>query len=82
MQIEIICTGDEILSGKIINSNFSYMSRKLEEVGLSVVWGTTVGDDRKELLDAFILASIFGNPGKFDPHTIIFTFRFFIKSKY
>ena len=57
MQIEIICTGDEILSGKIINSNFSYMSRKLEEVGLSVVWGTTVGDDRKELLDAFILAS-------------------------
>ena len=42
MQIEIICTGDEILSGKIINSNFSYMSRKLEEVGLSVVWGTTV----------------------------------------
>ena len=57
MQIEIIRTGDEILSGKIINSNFSYMSRKLEEVGLSVVWGTTVGDDRKELLDAFILAS-------------------------
>lgn len=57
MQIEIICTGDEILSGKIINSNFSYMSRKLEEVGLSVVWGTTVGDDRKELLDAFVLAS-------------------------
>jgi len=57
MQVEIICTGDEILSGKIINSNFSYMSRKLEEVGLSVVWGTTVGDDRKELLDAFILAS-------------------------
>jgi nicotinamide-nucleotide amidase len=37
MQVEIICTGDEILSGKIINSNFSYMSRKLEEVGLSVV---------------------------------------------
>jgi nicotinamide-nucleotide amidase len=57
MQVEIICTGDEILSGKIINSNFSYMSRKLEEVGLSVVWGTTVGDDRKELLDAFVLAS-------------------------
>jgi nicotinamide-nucleotide amidase len=53
MQIEIICTGDEVLTGKIINSNFSYMSTKLEDVGLSVRWGTTVGDDRETLLHAF-----------------------------
>ncbi len=56
MHIEIICTGDEVLTGKIVNSNFSYISQKLEDVGLSVRWGTTVGDDRDSLLAAFRLA--------------------------
>ena len=57
MRIEIICTGDEVLTGKIVNTNFSYMAQKLEDVGLAVVWGTTVGDDRDALLDAFKLAA-------------------------
>jgi nicotinamide-nucleotide amidase len=56
MRIEVICTGDEVLTGKIINTNFSYMSQKLEDVGLSVQWETTVGDDRESLLLAFKLA--------------------------
>jgi nicotinamide-nucleotide amidase len=56
MRIEIICTGDEVLTGKIVNSNFSYMSQQLEDVGLSVRWGTTVGDDRESLRRAFQLA--------------------------
>lgn len=57
MRIEILCTGDEVLTGKIVNSNFSYMAQKLEDVGLTVYWGTTVGDDREALLAAFRLAS-------------------------
>src|SRR6266496_4711773 len=57
MLIEIICTGDEVLTGKIVNTNFSYITQKLEDVGLSVIWGTTVGDDRDTLLEAFKLAS-------------------------
>jgi len=57
MRIEIICTGDEVLTGKIVNTNFSYMSQKLEDAGLSVQWGTTVGDDRDSLLRAFVQAS-------------------------
>jgi nicotinamide-nucleotide amidase len=57
MRIEIICTGDEVLTGKITNTNFSYMAQKLEDVGLSVYWGTTVGDDREALLSAFQLAA-------------------------
>jgi nicotinamide-nucleotide amidase len=57
MRLEIICTGDEVLTGKIVNTNFSYMSQKLEDVGLSVQWETTVGDDRESLLRAFQLAS-------------------------
>src|SRR5712692_7310105 len=56
MRIEVICTGDEVLTGKIVNTNFSYMSQKLEDVGLSVRWETTVGDDRESLLRAFQLA--------------------------
>jgi nicotinamide-nucleotide amidase len=57
MRIEIICTGDEVLTGKITNTNFSYMAQKLEDVGLSVHWGTTVGDDRDSLFAAFQLAA-------------------------
>src|SRR5712672_915925 len=57
MRIEIICTGDEVLTGKIVNTNFSYMAQKLEDFGLSVSWGTTVGDDREELLAAFRMAA-------------------------
>jgi nicotinamide-nucleotide amidase len=56
MRIEVICTGDEVLTGKIVNTNFSYISQKLEDVGLAVRWETTVGDDRESLLLAFKLA--------------------------
>src|SRR5437867_12226921 len=56
MHIEVICTGDEVLTGKIVNTNFSYISQKLEDVGLAVQWETTVGDDRENLLRAFQLA--------------------------
>ena len=56
MRVEVICTGDEVLTGKIVNTNFSYVSQKLEDVGLSVAWETTVGDDRESLLEAFRLA--------------------------
>ena len=56
MRIEVICTGDEVLSGKTVNSNFSTISQKLEDAGLAVVWETTVGDDRDSLLLAFQLA--------------------------
>lgn len=57
MRIEVICTGDEVLTGKIVNTNFSFITQKLEDFGLSVNWETTVGDDRDDLLLAFQLAS-------------------------
>ncbi|WP_395709001.1 CinA family nicotinamide mononucleotide deamidase-related protein [Reyranella sp.] len=53
MRVEILCTGDEILTGKTINTNYSHMARRLGDVGLTVHWGTTVGDDRASLLKAF-----------------------------
>ncbi|QQS13876.1 MAG: CinA family nicotinamide mononucleotide deamidase-related protein [Rhodospirillales bacterium] len=53
MRIEILCTGDEILSGKTINTNYGHIARRLIEEGLDPVWGTTVGDDRATLMAAF-----------------------------
>jgi nicotinamide-nucleotide amidase len=53
MRVEILCTGDEILTGKTINTNYSHMAQRLGDVGLTVHWGTTVGDDRASLLQAF-----------------------------
>ena len=56
MRIEVICTGDEVLTGKIVNTNFSTITQKLEDCGLAVDRETTVGDDRDNLLLAFQLA--------------------------
>jgi len=53
MRVEILCTGDEILTGKTVNTNYSHIAGRLVEVGLGVHWGTTVGDDRESLLQAF-----------------------------
>ena len=57
MKLEVLCTGDEILTGKTVNTNFSYISQRLTENGLNVVWGTTVGDDRDSLIASFLQAS-------------------------
>ncbi len=57
MRIEILCTGDEILTGKTINTNHSHMARRFGEVGLTMHWGTIVGDDRPSLVEAFKLAA-------------------------
>ena len=42
MRIEVICTGDEILSGKTINTNFAHVSRRLQECGLPLTWEEVV----------------------------------------
>lgn len=57
MQIEILCTGDEILTGKTVNSNFAFMAQQLTDAGLTVCRGTTVGDDRESLTQAFAEAA-------------------------
>jgi nicotinamide-nucleotide amidase len=57
MLIEILCTGDEILTGKTINTNYSHMARRFGEVGLTMHWSTVVGDDRSNLMSAFEQAS-------------------------
>ena len=57
MRIEIVCTGDEILTGKTVNTNYSHIAAKLIENGFDISWGTIVGDDRETLAKSFKLAS-------------------------
>ncbi len=45
MLSEILATGDEILTGAVIDSNSAYIAQKLEEAGIEVVRHGCVGDD-------------------------------------
>lgn len=44
MKVEILCIGDELLSGKTINSNAAYLSEKMELLGYNVFFHSVVGD--------------------------------------
>src|SRR5690349_4061659 len=52
MQIEIITIGNEILSGRTLDTNFTHMARALEEVSVQVAWHTTVGDQVERIGEA------------------------------
>ena len=52
MKAEIIATGREILSGDIIDTNSNYITGKLSEAGLNVLYHHVTGDDE------FLLASL------------------------
>ena len=49
MNAEIISIGNEILSGKIIDTNANYIIKKLEEINFSVRHISAVGDDHLHL---------------------------------
>jgi nicotinamide-nucleotide amidase len=50
MIAEILVTGNEILTGEVIDSNTAYISQLLEEVGVEVVRHSGVGDDMEILV--------------------------------
>lgn len=50
MKAEILITGNEILSGKTIDSNSSFIARTLASAGIQVVRNQTVGDDLNKLI--------------------------------
>ncbi len=43
--VELVTTGSELLLGEIINENVRYLSQQLNQMGYSVVYQTTVGDN-------------------------------------
>jgi molybdopterin-biosynthesis enzyme MoeA-like protein len=44
MQIEIVTIGNEVLSGRTVDTNFAWLARALEGAHVQVAWHTTVGD--------------------------------------
>lgn len=54
---EILCVGNELLFGDVVNTNAAYLSGRLTAMGISVVHQTVVGDSpdvlRSALEDAF-----------------------------
>jgi len=49
---EILCVGNELLYGDIINTNAAYLSKRLGELGIRVTHQTVVGDDPAALKTA------------------------------
>ncbi|HPN36160.1 MAG TPA: competence/damage-inducible protein A [bacterium] len=56
MHAEIISIGDELISGKTINSNAAWMGRQLLLIGVPVLQVTTVGDDAAMIREALATA--------------------------
>ncbi|MEX0961984.1 MAG: nicotinamide-nucleotide amidohydrolase family protein [Simkaniaceae bacterium] len=52
MLLEIISIGDELLNGRTVNTNATFMARECEKRGLSIDQITTVKDDKEALLSA------------------------------
>lgn len=56
MTCELVAIGTELLMGQICNTNAQYLSQKLSELGISVYYHTTVGDNPERLRQTLALA--------------------------
>lgn len=53
MQAEIIANGDEITNGRILDTNSQWLSIRLEDLGIRVMYHTAVGDDLQAMVGVF-----------------------------
>jgi nicotinamide-nucleotide amidase len=56
MNCELVMIGSELLLGQIVDTNASYLAKRLAEIGLDVYHKTTVGDNLRRLVAALGLA--------------------------
>lgn len=56
MNAEIIAVGSEILLGQIVNTNATYLSQQLAELGINVYHSSVVGDNAARMTAAIKLA--------------------------
>ncbi|RYV03333.1 damage-inducible protein CinA [Shewanella sp. OPT22] len=54
MKLEMICTGEEVLAGQIIDTNAAWVADTLMDQGIEMQRRITVGDRLEDLVDAFI----------------------------
>jgi nicotinamide-nucleotide amidase len=57
MKTEIISIGTELTTGRNLDTNSQWLSRRLAEIGLPVHWHTTIADDLDANLEAFRIAT-------------------------
>ncbi|GAA5193428.1 CinA family nicotinamide mononucleotide deamidase-related protein [Ferrimonas gelatinilytica] len=57
MHIEMICTGEEVLSGQIVDTNAAWVAQRLLEHGEELRRRVTVGDRMADLVGAFTSAA-------------------------
>lgn len=53
LHVEILATGDELLTGQVVDANSAWLMDRLWDLGLKVRRATAVGDEREDLLAAF-----------------------------
>ncbi|QDU57187.1 competence/damage-inducible protein A [Aeoliella mucimassa] len=53
MRAEVIAIGDELTSGERLDTNTQWISKQLTDIGLEVMFHTTVGDDLAANIDVF-----------------------------
>ncbi len=56
MNAELIAIGTELLMGQIANTNAHYLSRRLQTLGVNVLWHQAVGDNPHRMREALSLA--------------------------
>ena len=52
LTVEVLSTGDELLTGQIVDTNSAWLMDRLWDLGVMVRRKTLVGDDRQDLLAA------------------------------
>src|SRR6476619_4457012 len=57
MKCEILAIGTALTTGQNLDTNSQWLSLRLAEVGIPVVWHTTVADDLDENVAAFRIAT-------------------------
>jgi nicotinamide-nucleotide amidase len=57
MRAEIISIGTELTTGQNLDTNAQWLSLRLAEIGIPVIWHTTIADDLEANRDAFHLAT-------------------------
>lgn len=56
MIAEIITIGEELLTGKIVDTNAAYLAKELSELGFSCLYRSTVGDNTEHIKAAIMMA--------------------------
>ena len=56
MKAEIIAVGTELLLGQVVNTNATFLSEQLADLGIEVYYQTVVGDNQQRLEELIALA--------------------------